>query len=170
VANNYKKDDTKPPLLDAVLIPYRRSLLAIAAMKADMKVKHELQGAKNPFLEWQQLPQAEARLGNAGARHVTQPWDLNTEDALPGTPGHLHMVHGITGLLMALEMHLKQLEEAPPAPRRTGKVRRCICGHRYDQHDVCAAGISLECVASIPGSQFDGGGDGVCACPEFREE
>lgn len=170
MANNYKKDDTKPPLLDAVLIPYRRSLLAIAAMKADMKIKHQLQGAKNPFLEWQQLPEAKGRLGNAGARHVTDPWTLNTEDALEGTPGHLHMVHGITGLLMALELHLKDLEEMPdlpvledteqPPPRKTGKVRRCICGHASSLH--IAGACRFEC-AGIGGSLR-------CVCPEFREE
>lgn len=108
--NNYKRDDNKPPVLDAVLIPYRRSLLAIAAMKADMAVKHKLQGAVNPFLEWTHLPDAKKRLSNAGARHILDPWSLNTQDALPGTPGHLHMVHGIVGLLMALEKHLEAVD------------------------------------------------------------
>src|SRR5690606_13865837 len=75
--NDYKRDENKPPLLDAVLIPYRRSLLAIAAMKADMKERHRLHGAANPFMEWRQLPNAEARLANAGARHLTQPWARN---------------------------------------------------------------------------------------------
>lgn len=105
MVNDYKPDEGKPPVLDAVLIPYRRALLAIAAMKLDMAAKHKLLGAVNPFLEWKQLPNAKARLANAGARHVLEPWTVNTKD---GT--HLHLTHAIVDLLMALELHLEEAE------------------------------------------------------------
>jgi hypothetical protein len=105
VVNDYKPDTGKPPVMDAVLIPYRRSLLAIAAMKLDMAAKHKLQGAANPYLEWMQLPNGKARLVNAGARHALQPWTVNHADG-----NHLHMTHAIVGLLMALELHLTEEE------------------------------------------------------------
>jgi hypothetical protein len=107
MVNDYKPDAGKPPVMDAVFIPYRRTLLAIAAMKADMAKKHKLQGAANPFEEWKQLPDGKRRLANAGARHALQPWTINTKD---GT--HLHIIHAIVGLMMAAELHLEE-RDAP---------------------------------------------------------
>lgn len=120
MTNNYKQDGDKPPVMDAVFIPYCRTLLAIASMMQDMKVKHQLLGAKNPFQEWRQLPDAKRRLANAGARHALQPWAHNTKDALPGTAGHLHILHAIWGLMSAYEMHAEDMDKVvamvtPPA-------------------------------------------------------
>lgn len=151
MVNDYKPDDGKPPVMDAVLIPYRRSILAIAAMKADMAVKHKLLGAVDPFLEWMQLPNGKKRLANAGARHSLQPWKVNTQDG-----GHLHITHAIVGLLMALELHLKDEEEtanriatqdalrekaaAPAVQLSHAAVAEptdiCMCGHRRCMHMV----------------------------------
>lgn len=103
MSKDYKKDADKPPVLDAVFIPYRRALMAIAAMKQDMAEKHKLQGAAAPFEEWRKLPNAKRRIANAAARHLMRPWEVNTEDG-----SHLHIVHCICGLLMALEKHLEE--------------------------------------------------------------
>jgi hypothetical protein len=108
VANNYKTDKGKPPLLDA-LRPFAPALVALAAMMEDMKHKHRLAGAKDPFNEWRQLPDVQARLGNGLARHMIEhdPWSLNVADALQGTPGHLHATHALFNLLGALTKHLE---------------------------------------------------------------
>jgi hypothetical protein len=101
--NDYKSDSDKPPLMQAVLIPFGKTLLAVAAMMEDMKHKHKLEGAKDPFQEWRQLPNAKWRLANAGARHATTPFAVNTKD---GT--HLHIVHAIWGLMAAHEKYLEE--------------------------------------------------------------
>lgn len=133
MANDYKPDEGKPPVMDAVFIPYRRSLLAIAAMKADMAIKHKLLGAVDPFLEWMQLPNAKRRLANAGARHALQPWNVNVKDG-----SHLHITHAIVGLLMALELHLKEEEENVTNVLAQDAMRKKVAAPLY-VCDACAA-------------------------------
>lgn len=106
MTNDYKKDDGKPPVLDAVLIPFRRTLLAVAAMAEDMRAKHQLAGSNDPYQEWRQLPDGKSRLSNAGARHAMNPWAVNTRDGQ-----HLHIMHAIWGLMAAYEKHLSDADE-----------------------------------------------------------
>jgi hypothetical protein len=103
--NNYKVDSDKPPLMRAVLIPFGKTLLALAAMMEDMKHKHKLAGAKDPFQEWRQLPDAKWRCADAGARHSTTPFAINHTDG-----EHLHILHAIWGLMAAHEKHLEETE------------------------------------------------------------
>jgi hypothetical protein len=147
VANDYKPDKDKPPVMDAVLIPYRRSILAIASMKADMAVKHKLMGAKDPYLEWMQLPNGKRRLANAGARHALQPWAVNTKDGR-----HLHITHAIVGLLMALELHLLEQEQREakllPADQDLANVG---CQHLCGLVD----GHCVDCMTQVLPKQAD---------------
>ncbi len=102
--NNYKQDAGKPPLMQAVLIPFGKTLLDLAAMMEDMKHKHKLEGAKDPFQEWRQLPGGKWRLADAGARHaVVNPFGVNTKDGK-----HLHILHAIWSLMAAYEKHLEE--------------------------------------------------------------
>ncbi len=105
MTNDYKPDDGKPPVLDAVDIPFRRALLAVARMCVDMATKHKLGGAKDPFQEWRQLPDARRRLANAAARHGKNPWTVNAAD---GT--HLHATHALWGWLAAVELWEEEQE------------------------------------------------------------
>jgi hypothetical protein len=106
VTNNYKQDDNKPPVLDAVHIPFRRALLAVARMCEDMKEHHKLSGAKDPFQEWRHLPDARRRLANAAARHGMNPWGVNTKDG-----AHLHAMHALWGWLAAVELWEEEQEK-----------------------------------------------------------
>ncbi len=110
---DYKRDAGKPPLLDA-LLPFGPALMALAAMMDDMQHRHRLAGASNPFAEWKNLPEAKRRMGNGLARHLLEhgPWTVNKADALPGTDGHLHAVHGLFNLLGAITMHLEDNKAA----------------------------------------------------------
>ncbi len=103
--NDYKQDAGKPPLMQAVFVPFGKTLLALAAMMEDMKHKHKLEGAKDPFQKWRQLPNAKWRLANAGARHATTPFQVNTKDGK-----HLQIVHAIWGLMAAYEKHLEETQ------------------------------------------------------------
>jgi hypothetical protein len=104
--NDYKQDAGKPPLMQAVLIPFGKTLLDLAAMMEDMKHKHKLEGAKDPFQEWRQLPGGKWRLADAGCRHTTNPFAINNADGR-----WPHILHAIWGLMAAYEKHL---EEAQP--------------------------------------------------------
>lgn len=106
--NDYKQDVGKPPLMEAVLIPFGKTLLDLAAMMEDMKHKHKLAGAADPFQEWRKLPGGKWRWANGGARHATTPYEVNTED---GT--HLHILHAIWGLMASYELHLQELNQQP---------------------------------------------------------
>ncbi len=107
--NDYKQDQGKPPMLDA-LVPFYPALRALAAMMNDMKAKHKLEGAKDPFNEWRQLPNAKARLMNAAGGHLLQgPWKINEKDG-----NHLHAVHALFGLLAGITIHV---EETKPATK-----------------------------------------------------
>ncbi len=105
--HDYKADTGKPPLMQAVFVPFGKTLLDLASMMEDMKHKHKLEGAKDPFQEWRQLPNAKWRFADAGARHsVVNPFEVNEKDGK-----HLHILHGIWCLMAAYEKHL---EETPP--------------------------------------------------------
>lgn len=106
MTNNYKQDGDKPPVLDAVHIPFRRALLAVARMCEDMKARHKLDGAKDPFQEWRQLPDARRRLANAAARHGLNPWAVNAKDG-----AHLHATHALWGWLAAVELWEEEQEK-----------------------------------------------------------
>lgn len=100
MTNDYKTDAGKPPVLEA-LEPFYPALKGLARMMADMAVKHRLQGAKDPFSEWKQLPEAKRRLKRAMGSHVLQGiFKTNHED---GT--HLHGYHALFNLLGALTIH-----------------------------------------------------------------
>lgn len=120
MTNDYKTDKNKPPLLDA-LRPFAPALVALARMMDDMQHKHRLAGAKDPFSEWKQLPDAKRRMANGMTRHLIEhgPWTLNTDDALAGKDAHLHATHALFNLLGALTVHLednaKACCEAPDA-------------------------------------------------------
>ncbi len=108
--NDYKKDQDKPPMLDA-LVPFYPALRALAAMMSDMKAKHKLEGAKDPFNEWRQLPNAKARLMNAAGGHLLQgPWKVNEKDG-----NHLHAVHALFGLLAGITIHVEENKPATKA-------------------------------------------------------
>ncbi len=119
MTNDYKPDAGKPPVLDAVHIPFRRALLAVARMAMEMAAKHALEGAKDPFQEWRHLPDARRRLSNAAARHGDCPWTVNTADG-----AHMHAVHALWGWLAAVELWEEEQEKldakaccgAPDAP------------------------------------------------------
>ncbi len=103
VVNDYKQDQGKPPMLEA-LLPFYPALRALAAMMNDMKAKHKLEGAKDPFNEWRQLPNAKARLMNAAGGHLLQgPWKINEKDG-----NHLHAVHALFGLLAGITIHVEE--------------------------------------------------------------
>ena len=172
MANDYKKDESKPPVMDAIFIPYRHTLLALAAMMDDMRVKHQLQGASNPFEEWRQLPDAKKRLANAGARHALQPWAHNTKDALPGTKGHLHILHAIWGLMSAYEKHAEEqhcTRLTPPADlahvleRARADLDMCECGHTREHHLTGIDAGWSACPVRISFGQ-------VCGCKTFRKK
>jgi hypothetical protein len=120
VANDYKSDKGKAPVMSAVFIPYRRTLLAIAAMMEDMQARHQLAGSKDPFQEWRQLPDGRDRLANAGARHALNPWEVNHRD---GT--HLHILHAIWGLMSAYELHVAQEERKRLGMEPVGACAKC---------------------------------------------
>ncbi len=102
--NDYKQDADKPPLMQAVFVPFGKTLLALAAMMEDMKHKHKLEGAKDPFQEWRQLPGAKWRWADAGARHaVKPPFSINTDDGR-----WPHILHAIWSLMAAYEKHLEE--------------------------------------------------------------
>lgn len=104
--NDYKQDADKPPLMQAVFVPFGKTLLALAAMMEDMKHKHKLEGAKDPFQEWRQLPGGKWRLADAGARHgVVAPFGVNEADGK-----HLHILHGIWCWMAAYEKHLEETQ------------------------------------------------------------
>jgi hypothetical protein len=98
--NDYKKDDGKAPVLDA-LTPFYPALEALARCMDDMQHKHKLTGSVDPFNQWKQLPQAKVRLANAAARHLLRgPWKINTADG-----SHTHAVHALFGLLASITIH-----------------------------------------------------------------
>jgi hypothetical protein len=105
VANDYKQDGGKVPLL-AALQPFAPALYALARMMEDMKAKHQLQGSADPFNEWAQLPEAKYRMAQAMERHLLPEdctlWDVNHKDG-----GHLHATHGLFNLLGALTLHIR---------------------------------------------------------------
>jgi hypothetical protein len=113
MANDYKQDKGKAPLLDA-LLPFAPALMALARMMDDMQHRHRLAGSSDPFNQWKQLPQAKKRMANGMARHILEhgPWTFNKADALPGTEGHLHVTHALFNLLGALTLHLEDNQEA----------------------------------------------------------
>jgi len=101
--NDYKKDQGRPPMLDA-LVPFYPALKALAAMMEDMKHKHKLAGSADPFNEWRQLPNAEKRLMNAAMGHLLQgPWKINTKD---GT--HMHATHALYCLLAGITIKVSE--------------------------------------------------------------
>lgn len=105
--NDYKQDVGKVPLL-AALQPFMPALYALARMMDDMKHKHRLAGSSDPFNQWAQLPEAEARMAEALLRHLLPEegtlWDVNTKDG-----SHLHATHGLFNLLGSLTLHLREL-------------------------------------------------------------
>lgn len=112
MTDDYKNDADKPPLLDA-LLPFYPALMALAAMMEDMKHKHRLAGAMDPFNEWRKLPQAKKRLANGNMRHMLAgPWTPNVEDAVPGRKPHLHATHALFGLLASLTIHQEDNAQA----------------------------------------------------------
>ncbi len=107
-ARDYKPDTGKAPVVEAVFIPFGRTLLALAEMMERQKVRHKLQGAKDPFQEWRKLPGGKSRLANAAGRHVLEPWTPNAKDRVGDHPGDLHILHAIWGLMAAYERHLQE--------------------------------------------------------------
>lgn len=107
--NNYKTDEGKAPVVTAIFVPFRRTLLAIAEMMERQKTRHKLQGARDPFQEWRQLPNGKDRLVNAGGRHAMEPWEPNTKDRVGDHPGDLHILHAIWGLMAAYEKHVEDM-------------------------------------------------------------
>jgi hypothetical protein len=141
VANEYKVTAGKPPVVRAVFIPFGRTLLALAAMMERQAVRHKLQGAKDPYQEWRQLPNAKEVLTDAGGRHALDPWTLNTKDAVGDHPGDLHVLHAIWGLMAG---HEKHLEEQDHARSREAVLARELASHRaalfpVDQDLCCDA-------------------------------
>jgi hypothetical protein len=100
--NDYKKDQDKPPVLDA-LLPFYPALEALARMMVDSAEKHKIAGSDDPFNQWRQLPNAKARLANAAARHILKgPWATDPDS------GHLHAAHALFGLLASLTLHIEE--------------------------------------------------------------
>jgi hypothetical protein len=107
VANDYKTDQGKPPLLDA-LLPFYPALARLALMMQDAAEVHRLQGAVDPFNQWRQLPDAKRRLANAGARHLLKgPWVH--DDVLKDHP---HAALALFNILASLTLH--EEEQAGP--------------------------------------------------------
>jgi hypothetical protein len=177
--NDYKPDTGKPPVRSAVLIPFRHALLALARMMQGQVARHGLAGAKDPFQEWAQLPDAEKRLHEAQGRHTLCP-----DHSINPDSGETHELHDLWNILAVVELQ-ERAKLPPPAPLRgerafsadggktfhpaAGAERgavMCICGHRQDQHDVESTGRTLVCIAD----PSNGRGLDVCNCPEFREE
>jgi hypothetical protein len=130
VANNYKTDTGKAPVVSAIFIPFGRTLLALAEMMERQKIRHKLQGAKDPFQEWRQLPEGKDRLVNAGGRHSLDPWTPNAKDRVGDHPGDLHILHAIWGLMAAHEKHLEELDQAKSAKGREAVIARELAEHR----------------------------------------
>ncbi len=107
-ARDYKPDTGKAPVVEAMFIPFGRTLLALAEMMERQKIRHKLQGAKDPFQEWRKLPGGKSRLANAAGRHVLEPWTPNAKDRVGDHPGDLHILHAIWGLMAAYERHLQE--------------------------------------------------------------
>lgn len=100
---DYKKDQDKPPMLDA-LVPFYPALEWLARMMEDAKKAHKLEGAEDPFNEWRKLPDAKRRLSQAWARHVLKgPWTM--DDKLP----HPHAVLALFNNLAALTLHAEEV-------------------------------------------------------------
>lgn len=107
MANNYKTDAGKPPLLDA-LVPFYPALRRLALMMVDAAKAHKLNGAKDPFNEWRQLPDAKRRLANAGVRHMLKgPW--KHDDVLVNHP---HAALALFNVLASLTLHEEEGYEA----------------------------------------------------------
>lgn len=153
MANDYKTDAGKPPVLEA-LEPFYPALLGLARMMQDMAVKHRLQGAKDPFSEWKQLPEAKRRLKRALGSHVLQGiFKVNHED---GT--HLHGYHALFNLLGALTVHEEDNAEtccgAADAARASALPERfpqdpaapSRCAHSYNPFTASC----VHCGASNP--------------------
>jgi hypothetical protein len=97
--NDYKKDQGKPPVLDA-LLPFYPALEALARMMVDSAEKHKIAGSDDPFNQWRQLPNAKVRLANAAGRHILKgPWKIDPDS------GHAHMAHALFGVLASLTLH-----------------------------------------------------------------
>jgi hypothetical protein len=139
MANNYKTDEGKPPVVSAVFIPFRRTLLALAEMMGRQKIRHQLQGAKDPFQEWRHLPEGKGRLLDAGGRHALDPWSPNTKDRVGDHPGDLHILHAIWGLMAAYEKHLEEGAVADSQAPQDGPVEPLPdcpnCQHPNAEHD-----------------------------------
>lgn len=152
MTNDYKTDKNKPPLLDAMR-PFAPALVALARMMDDMQHKHRLAGAKDPFSEWKQLPDAKRRMANGMARHLIEhgPWTLNTADALAGKDAHLHATHALFNLLGALTVHLEDNAKACcAAPDAThvpaaDTLPPCQCGHSRHAHTRSGGDCLEDC-------------------------
>jgi hypothetical protein len=160
MTNDYKVTAGKPPVVSAVFIPFRRTLLALAAMMERQAVRHKLQGARDPYQEWRQLPNAQAVLLEAAGRHSLDPWGLNTKDAVGDHPGDLHLLHALWGFMAAHEKHL----DAQDARGREAVLDRELAAHRaalfHPDQDLCcgapdATPVYLHKEGPVPG----------CDCP-----
>lgn len=121
MANDYKTDQGKPPLLDA-LLPFYPALARLALMMQDAAEVHRLKGAVDPFNQWRQLPDAKRRLANAGARHLLKgPW-VNDEVL----KGHPHAALALFNVLASLTLH----EEEQAAKGREAVIARELAAHR----------------------------------------
>lgn len=139
MTNDYKKDQNKPPVLDA-LVPFYPALRELARCMDAMQHKHRLHGAKDPFNEWRQLPQAKKRLMNAAAGHLLQgPWKINTQDG-----EFCHAVHALFGVLAGLTIHME--DNAPaccasPEAKAVANAPDNMCGSRENQN-----AMALRCL------------------------
>jgi hypothetical protein len=173
VANDYKKDEAKAPLL-AALQPFVPALYALARMMDDMQHKHRLAGSTDPFNQWAQLPEAKARMAQALERHLLPEegtlWDVNAKD---GT--HLHATHGLFNLLGSLTLHLRELAAAKPQDAMRDAVAApyvwCRCGHQARIHMERCQSAGCVCLqfASVGGTWWTGeGGSWHCTCGAGR--
>lgn len=101
MSNDYKKDAGKPPVHAAVLSTFNLALLALARMMDKQRVLHQLQGATNPYVEWQKLPDAYWRVLQAKGRHLLLSGP--TADAVD-TDGESHLLHELFNTLAAVQL------------------------------------------------------------------
>lgn len=168
MANDYKVTAGKPPVVSAVFIPFRRTLLAIAAMMERQAIRHKLQGATDPYQEWRQLPNAQTVLLEAFGRHALDPWGLNTKDAVGDHPGDLHLLHALWGLMAAHEKYL----DAQDSKGREAVLARELAAHRAalfpPDQDLCCGAPDAQAAHVCGGKGFGLRPDDYCeAC--YRE-
>lgn len=98
MTNDYKTDQAKPPVHEAVLSVFPLALMALARMMAASVERHKLAGAADPYREWQQLPAALRRVLNAKGRHsLHKATDLDDD-------GETHLLHELFNCLAAVEL------------------------------------------------------------------